>query len=80
MSVSSSKIDNPKDVGNKDNPPDGAQKNAAEQDVKITKTIQHLLSDWRTAYNKSRQGRSENLFRIPVIKGEFFNFPNNYNH
>ena len=55
MSVSSSKIDNPKDGVNKNNPPDGAQKNAAEQDVKRTKTIQHLLSDWRTAYNKSRE-------------------------
>ena len=55
MSVSSSKINNPKDGVNKDNPPDGAQKNAAEQDVKITKTIQHLLSDWRTAYTKSKK-------------------------
>ena len=43
MSVSSSNIDNTKDGVNKDNPSDAAQKNAAEQDVKITKTIQHLV-------------------------------------
>ena len=55
MSVSNSKIDNPKDGVKKDNPLDGAQKNAAEQDVKITKTIQHLLNDWRTAYTKSKK-------------------------
>ena len=40
---SSSKIDN------------GAQRNAAELDIKKTKTIQHLLCDWRTAYTKSKK-------------------------
>ena len=52
---SSSKIDNPKEAVNKDNPPVVVQKNAAEQDVKKTKTIQHLLSDWRTAYAKNKK-------------------------
>ena len=47
---STSKIDNPKEGVNKDNPPDSAQDAAAEQNIKKTKTIQHLLSDWRTAY------------------------------
>ena len=52
---SSSKIENPKDTVNKDNPPVVVQKNAAEQEVKKTKTIQHLLSDWRTAYAKNKK-------------------------
>ena len=52
---SSSKIENPKDTVNKDNPPVVVQKNTAEQDLKKTKTIQHLLSDWRTAYTKSKK-------------------------
>ena len=52
---SSSKIDDPKEAVNKDNPPDGAPKDAAEQVVKKTKTIQHLLSDWRTAYAMSKK-------------------------
>ena len=52
---SSSKIDNPNDTVNKDNPPDGDQRNAAEMDIKKTKTIQHLLCDWRTAYAKSKK-------------------------
>ena len=34
---SSSKIDNPNDTVNKDNPPDGAQRNAAEMDIKKNK-------------------------------------------
>ena len=55
MSVSSSKINNPKDGGNMDNPPDGAKNNTAEQVVKKPKTIQHLLSDWRTAYAMSKK-------------------------
>ena len=55
MSVSTSKIDNPKDDVNKDTHMDDAQKNIAEQDGKKTKTIQHLLSDWRTAYVKSKK-------------------------
>ena len=42
---SPSMIDSPRDGDNKDNPQDGAPKNAAEQVVKKTKTIQHLLSD-----------------------------------
>ena len=52
---SPSMIDNPKDGDNNDNPPDGAPKNAAEQVVEKTKTIQHLLSDWRTAYAMSKK-------------------------
>ena len=52
---SSSKINNPHDAVNKDNPPDGDQRNAAEMDIKKTKTIQHLLCDWRTAYAKSKK-------------------------
>ena len=53
---STSKIDNnPRDGLNKDNPQDCAQKNAPEQNVKKTKTIQHLLSDWRTAYAMSKK-------------------------
>ena len=52
---SSSKIENPKDTVNKNNPPVVSQKNAAEQEVKNTKTIQHLLSDWRTAYDKNKK-------------------------
>ena len=52
---SSSKIDNPNDTVNQDNPPDGAQRNAAEMDIKKTKTIQHLLCDWRTAYTKTKK-------------------------
>ena len=55
MSVSNSKIDNPKDGVNKENPPDCSHKNAVQQNVNKSKTIQHLLSDWRTAYNKSRE-------------------------
>ena len=47
---SSSKIDNPED-----NPPVIDQKNAAEQDLKKTQTIQHLLSDWRTAYARNKK-------------------------
>ena len=38
-----------------DNPPDGAKNNTAEQVVKKPKTIQHLLSDWRTAYAMSKK-------------------------
>ena len=52
---SSSKTDNPNDAVHKDNSPDGAQRNAAEMDIKKTKTIQHLLCDWRTAYTKSKK-------------------------
>ena len=52
---SPSMIDSPKDGDNKDNPQDDAPKNAAEQVVKKTKTIQHLLSDWRTAYAMSKK-------------------------
>ena len=55
MSVSSSKIENHRDGVNNNKSPDGAQKNAAQQDIKKTKTIQHLLSDWRTAYTKSKK-------------------------
>ena len=44
-----------KDNVSNENPPDCAPKNASEQDVNKSKTIQHLLSDWRTAYNKSRE-------------------------
>ena len=47
---STNKIVNPKDGVYKDNLPDCAQQNATEQNVRKTKTIQHLLSDWRTAY------------------------------
>ena len=52
---SPSMIDSPKDGDNKDNPPDGTPKNAAEQVVEKTKTLQHLLSDWRTAYAMSKK-------------------------
>ena len=52
---SSSKIGYPKDDVNKENPPEFAHKIAAQQDVNKSKTIQHLLSDWRTAYDKSRE-------------------------
>ena len=55
MSVRPSQKDNPKDDVNKDTHMDDAQKNIAEQDGKKTKTIQHLLSDWRTAYAKSKK-------------------------
>ena len=55
MSVRPTQKDNPKDDVNKDTPMDDAQKNIAEQDGKKTKTIQHLLSDWRTAYAKSKK-------------------------
>ena len=48
MSVRPSQKDNPKDDVNKDTHMD-------EQDGKKTKTIQHLLSDWRTAYAKSKK-------------------------
>ena len=37
------------------NTPDCAQNKAAEQNIKKTKTIQHLLSDWRTAYAMSKK-------------------------
>ena len=52
---STSKIVNPKDGVNKDNLADCAQQNAAEQNIRKTKTVQHLLSDWRTAYTKSKE-------------------------
>ena len=44
-----------KDAVNKDNPPNGAQRNAAEQDITKPKTLQHLLCDWRTAYTQSKK-------------------------
>ena len=37
------------------NTPDCAQNKAAEQNIKKTKTIQHLLSDWRTAYAMNKK-------------------------
>ena len=37
------------------NTPDCAQNKAAEQKIKKTKTIQHLLSDWRTAYAMNKK-------------------------
>ena len=52
---STSKIVNPKDGVNKDNLADCAQQNAAEQNIRKTKTVQHLLSDWRTAYAISKK-------------------------
>ena len=52
---STNKIDTPKEGVNKDNPPDSAQNDATEKNVKKTKTIQHLLSDWRTAYAMNKK-------------------------
>ena len=52
---STNKIDTPKEGVNKDNPPDSAQNDATEKNVKKTKTIQHLLSDWRTAYARNKK-------------------------
>ena len=54
------------------NPPEDIQKNAVEQDARKTKTIQHLLSDWRTALNKSKKVKlldlSSNMFVAREIK------------
>ena len=50
--------DNSEGTASKDvmkNTPDCAQNKAAEQNIKKTKTIQHLLSDWRTAYAMSKK-------------------------
>ena len=71
MSVSSSsKINNPKGAGEADvteasslhsvsNQPrvkqPGCKNLEASQNVKKAKTVQHLLSDWRTAYTKSKK-------------------------
>ena len=51
----SKEMESPKDDVSNENPPDCAQRNASEQDVNKRKTIQHLLSDWRTAYTKSKK-------------------------
>ena len=51
----SKEMESTKDDVSNENPPDCAPKNGSEQDVNKSKTIQHLLSDWRTAYNKSRE-------------------------
>ena len=88
---STSKIDNnPKDDLNKDNPQDCAQKNAPEQNVKKTKTIQHLLSDWRTAYAMTKKVILLDLSFYLILLICFqettagntntTSFPNNYNH
>ena len=54
------------------NPPEDTQKNTVEQDVRKTKTTQHLLSDWRTALNKSKKvillDLSSNMFIAREIK------------
>ena len=55
ISVQPGCVPSAKDAVNKDNPLFVVQKNAAEQDLKKTKTIQYLLSDWRTAYTKSKK-------------------------
>ena len=54
------------------NPREDTQKNTFEQDVRKTKTTQHLLSDWRTALNKSKKvillDLSSNMFIAREIK------------
>ena len=55
ISVQSGCVPSAKDAVNEDNPPVVVQKNTAEQELKKTKTIQHLLSDWRTAYARNKK-------------------------
>ena len=72
----------------KDNPLDGSQRNTTEEDVKKDnkpQTIQHLLSDWRTAIPsqpKIKQPGSQNIkINQPHLFSKvcFFIYQNNHN-